>query len=235
MTDENSNHSPFDLAVNATLNELTTRFQTFADEAMSDATQHAIVSLITWGFAKSRIAFKIHHPPSGEWILVRYVVSGNFADRLRIVMFAECPAEWVEPGKPLPRIVREPNAWDLKISDVGLRSRNALCGKKLIASQVARDADFTPSIQPDWKEFGRDVLTLTQIVEDDKFSAWATRQKWWSEFGYAGRGKAQWCKDRVPEWIRDGNMQVDPRAPKNGQVRFLRAFLQTMAVKEPVS
>jgi hypothetical protein len=72
-----------------------------------------------------------------------------------------------------------------------------------------------------WR-FGVDEAT-------DDFSGFHRRGLWWPQFLQGN----SWIKERLDEWLEKGYMKVDPKAPKKGEVAFLKSFLRSFSVTEP--
>ena len=154
---------PLDTAVVEMLNDLTPRWQSFASDSLSEAKRIAMIRLVVSGFAKTKLAYKITNSATGEWIRLRYILSGQFVGKPLVQYFAaQCPRDWfaADTLQEMPgiRTATEPNEWILAITDAGDQLRRG--PDRDLWLRFINECNAPPMILKDGSEFGRDALPL---------------------------------------------------------------------------
>ena len=227
MNQSNSDISQSERALYETLKEITTRWQSFADESMTEGKQQALVLAITCGIARSKIAYKLLNPTTGEWIIVRYEVSGTFSTLLTKYLQAECPADWYEPGKPKPRITSQPNSWELRLTDKGadLQQRPLNEAIEILVNQNSLYSE--PQIWRMGNEYGRDSIASTPTTSKE-YSDWKATKDILNHLGSNGVPMPSTTWQRHREKLGD-EIQEHPTSGAR-KVRFTKFAADTLHI-----
>lgn len=226
MNDTKAGELQFDLAATKVLSELTLRWQCFASQGMTSVEQWAIRMLITCGIAKTQLGWKVSDLQSGDWLLLRYVVTGNFVgDPMMKVFSKQCPEGWIDPVTLKERqgvvISAEPNTWMLALTDYGSELRN----RNLTGRQVVEAGRLQPVIAKDGiVEIGK---TQGPSIE---WSNYHPPGDWHKPFGM---NPTQWRKSLRETWIPQQLAERDPLTQQRGDVRFRMSLLKERGIIEP--
>lgn len=148
-------------AIIETLNKLTPRWQSFASDTVTDVNRMAMTRLVVCGFAKTQLQYKVTNSATGEWIKLRYVLSGEFCgDPLMKYTAAQCPPDWFSTDQlnemPGINVVTQENDWTLAITDDGDRLRK-LPGNRWLLLNTVQCSNAKPTIIKEGFEQGRNL------------------------------------------------------------------------------
>ncbi|MEO1994749.1 MAG: hypothetical protein ABGZ17_05685 [Planctomycetaceae bacterium] len=130
-----------DAAVIDILEKLTPEWQSFACDPMPDAMLNAIQRLIYSGFAKTRLEYRVTNFDTGDWIHLRFVLSGQFlGDPVLRMTAAQCPPNWFDWDRMKPasnvKVSQDQSDWMLAITDDGDRLRHLPDDRELLLEMV---------------------------------------------------------------------------------------------------
>lgn len=148
-----------DAAVIDILEKLTTGWQSFACDPMPDAKSRAIQRLVLSGLAMTRLEYRVANFDTGDWILLRFVLSGQFVgDPVLRLIAAQCPPNWFDWNRMEPAagvsVSQDHNDWTLAITDDGSRLRHLPNNRELLLETV-RCHNSLAVVRKDGRKQGR--------------------------------------------------------------------------------
>ena len=213
-----------------TLSELTYEWKSFGGEAMTDAHRKAFQLLIENGFAKARFTWRISDRATGDWVLLRYSVSGCFAANpatMQSRFAANSPYGWFDQSlNPAPgiQIVGVPQDWTLAITDRGERLVQTMLSKPGLLIQPQAN---TQSVIIFEESTSRDLPKAVQLSKPQRVNTW---HKVFVEAKYSENESERSFRTWLNEQLRK---EKAFRKSKKGEISFDLKFLEELNVKLP--